>query len=162
MEPRWELGMVLDGEKRLKFVRGGVAGDMGGVGGCRSFVPAGTPINSDTRFTRLGEGSNGTMARKVHGHMSLGWADSPAGSAWRQPRPLCLLEMGVAIAPSCDFALKPNALLVQSPKAKKAREATRYQALGSCQQAIHFFTFSLFICSKGTTSLDSQSIAPPA
>lgn len=39
MEPRWELGVVMDGEKKLEF-GGGVTGDMGGAGGRLSFLPA--------------------------------------------------------------------------------------------------------------------------
>lgn len=72
--------------------------------------------------------------------MSFGWAHSPAGSASRQPRPLCLPGMGVAIAPFCDFALKPNALLVEEPEGEEGtrREARRYQALGSCQLTVIF------------------------
>lgn len=87
------------------------------------------------------------MARKVHGHMSFGWAHSPAGSASRQPRPLCLPEMGVAIAPFCVEAKRASGAEPEGEEGTRGEgkkiSGTRPRKLSAGNLFLPFFTFHL-------------------
>lgn len=87
------------------------------------------------------------MARKVHGHMSFGWAHSPAGSASRQPRPLCLPEMGVAIAPFCIEAKRASGAEPEGEEGTRGEgkkiSGTRPRKLSTGNLFLPFFTFHL-------------------
>lgn len=87
------------------------------------------------------------MARKVHGHMSFGWAHSPAGSASRQPRPLCLPEMGVAIAPFCIEAKRASGAEPEGEEGTRGEgkkiSGTRPRKLSAGNLFLPFFTFHL-------------------